>query len=646
MLERIKNIVTFRLERLLLRGAHIRLLFIAGLIGLASLAAGFTARLFILPDTPLEDAVWWAFLRLSDTGYLGDDKGYGLAALSTFLTLLGAVLVIGSLVAIMTQWLNATIATLEKGLTPIGLRNHILILGWTNRTPIVIQELFRSEGRLERFLRRHDARKLRVVILAEQNIVELRQELKEFLGPEWDEDRIIFRLGTPLRLEHLHRVDFLNASAIILPASDFLVEGAEFADTRTLKTLLSISTHAHMEHGGMLPPMVAEIFDARKIPLVQEAYQGKIEIVASDGIVSLFIAQNIRHPRLSHIYTELLSHNQGNSIYIRDCPRFQDLRFEDLTPAFPRAVLLGVLRTDGGENRPILNPPAGFRARADDRFVFVAKAYADTEPSEPPAPGDRGPLTHTPEKKLSRHILLLGWNDRIPALLNEFGSYHGAHFMVDILSNYSEAKRTTLTGRYDLDLNRTQVRHMEGDYAAPSDLARVNPEEYDNIVILGCDWLPSKEEADARTLLGFQLVRRLSEGKGKRPEILVELLDPATLPLLRRECEEALVSPLLLGHILAHVALRPDLNSVFGTLFHSGGAEIYLRPAAHYGLAGKNENFRLIQETVGRRGEIALGIRVDAEASMAESGIHLNPKREQRWLLAEADEIVVLTTCE
>ena len=91
-------------------------------------------------------AIWWAFLRLTDPGYLGDDEGLARRIISTVLTVLGYVLFMGSLIAILTQWLNQKIRNFESGLTPIVRRNHILILGWTNRTPAIVAELMRSEG--------------------------------------------------------------------------------------------------------------------------------------------------------------------------------------------------------------------------------------------------------------------------------------------------------------------------------------------------------------------------------------------------------------------------------------------------------------------------------------------------------------------
>ena len=167
MISRVSNKFSFYLERFVLRGAHFRLLFIGAVIGLVSIIGGYFAFL-ATTDVPYGDSVWWAFLRLTDPGYLGDDQGFGLRVISTIVTVLGYVLFMGSLIAIMTQWLDQTIKTLELGITPIAEKGHIVILGWTNRTPSIVCELVRSEERMKRFLIDKGVRKLRIVILAEE----------------------------------------------------------------------------------------------------------------------------------------------------------------------------------------------------------------------------------------------------------------------------------------------------------------------------------------------------------------------------------------------------------------------------------------------------------------------------------------------
>jgi len=373
MLKRVKNRVKFSVERLMLRGVHSRLLVIASLVGLIAVGAGLLLQ---VTDGRFEEngvAVWWAFLRLTDPGYLGDDEGLSRRVISTVVTVLGYVTFMGSLIAIMTQWLNQTIRKLEQGFTPIAQNNHILILGRTNRTPAILEELLRSEGRVRRFLHRRHARGLRIVILAEDISLERTQELRDELGDLWNPKKITFRSGTPLRVGHLERVDFHHASAIILPGADFTYGSADASDTRIIKTLLSIAHHDNVNGDTPLPLLVTEIFDPSKIPMVRKTYRGVIEILASDVFIARCIAQNVRHPGLSRVFQEILSQGAGSEIYVRRLEQCVGYRFGDLASAYPNVVLLGTVRPEGDGFVPNLNPPDDFVMASDDRLVFFAR---------------------------------------------------------------------------------------------------------------------------------------------------------------------------------------------------------------------------------------------------------------------------------
>lgn len=646
MIDPVRYRFQFYLERFLLRGAHYRLLFIAALIGLVSIVFGGAARYFSSDFATSGEAFWWAFLRLTDPGYLGDDRGLSLRIISTIVTILGYVIFMGSLIAIMTQWLNATISRLEAGLTPISMRGHVVILGWTSLTPSIVRELVQSESRVRRFLERTGSRRLRIAILSESASPEQRHELELHLGKEWDERQIIFRSGTPLRNEHLIRVDYLHAAAIIMPGHDFAPGGSDTADMRTVKILMAIANHAR--HQGVEPPyLVTEVCDARKVEVAKAAYSGHLETVSSDATISLLVAQNIRHPLLSYIYTELLSHSNGNEIRIRRLPEFNNHMAENLTKLFPKAILLGVLREEGGTLTTILNPPACFVLQESDRLVFMACNHEDTNPdlTRDSTGFPRYKYKHSSgETHTLRRILLLGWNDMIPALIHELDNYKNETFEVDIFSSLAAEKRQEKLDRFALNPEKVKMKLLDGDYTVTSDLERIDVMTYDNIVILGCDWLPSPEEADARTILGFMMLRNLLADKTDPPKVLMELLDPENHSLFTNSHEEVILSPLILSHILAHVALMPELNLVFKELFSSGGAEIYLRPCSRYDLVAKSLNFLEIQKQVSRHGEIALGVRVHGKESQPDGGIELNPSRNKHWDFSENDEIVVLTT--
>ena len=78
MLTRLVNQFKFYLEKRILQGAHYHLLIMAILIILVSLVAGALAFLLTPAFKWCGEGVWWAFLRLTDPGYLGDDEGYTL----------------------------------------------------------------------------------------------------------------------------------------------------------------------------------------------------------------------------------------------------------------------------------------------------------------------------------------------------------------------------------------------------------------------------------------------------------------------------------------------------------------------------------------------------------------------------------------
>jgi hypothetical protein len=231
-----------------------------------------------------------------------------------------------------------------------------------------------------------------------------------------------------------------------------------------------------------------------------------------------------------------------------------------------------------------------------------------------------------------------------PALIHELDTYSNENFASDILSRVPENERLEKLHKYALKPARVKVSHLMGDYGAPSDLEAIRPDQYDNILILGSDYFPTKEEADARSILGLMLLREVLKDKHNKPDVLLELVDPGNHSLFRGIREEVLISPMILSHMLAHVALRPDLNVVFQELFSSGGAEIYFRPVNYYGISGKKLSFRDIQEHVTTRGEIAIGVKIDSQITSTDHGISLNPAKMTTWSFSENDEIIVLTT--
>lgn len=636
----------FILERWIQGGAWNQLLFVAGIIVLISFIGGLLAWALAGGFAGPLEAVWWSFLRLTDPGYLGDDEGFVLRTISTILTILGYVLFLGSLIAIMTQWLNQTMRRLESGLTPITVGGHILILGWTNRTANLIRELVDSQLILHDRRGRRASKPPRVVVLAENVGPELRHELREMLGPQYNRWTIILRSGSALRIEHLKRVDFEHAAAIVLPGADYAEGGHESSDARAMKALLTISRYLPVPEPGVEPPkVIAEILDSRKADVARESYPGIIEVISSDSFISRLMAQNVRHRGLSFIYSELLTHARGNELYVRCLPELAGVGFGQAQHRFPEAILLGITRTDDEGEHTLLNPEPELVLLADDRLIAIART------ADGVAATDRSP--DIPEKEFlgrldapvapRRRILFLGWNHRLPSLLREFGGYTTEQFEIDVLSLVPQTQREDELRSVNLS-GTVELRQLSGDYTDESVLAEIDPASYHNVVVLASNWLESSEETDARTILGYVVLRTYLDRSGGTTDVLVELMDSTNARLFRQRIGEVIVSPVVLSHLLAHISLRRELGDVFAQLFGPGGAEIFFRSCQEYGIAGETLRFRDIRVEATRRREIALGVHISPRKAGDAEGVYLNPPPDREWTFTNADRVIVLTT--
>lgn len=642
MISRVRHLVRYRLERALIRGPLSRLLVIGVLILLVSLVAGGLVYLATPGFKSISEAVWWAFLRLSDPGYLGDDQGALKRTVSTIVTILGYVLFMGALIAIMTQWLMQTLRNLEQGLTPIVAQDHLVILGWSNRTAAVLQELLSSEGRVRRFLQRRGARHLRVALLAEEVSPQLRVELQQRLGSLWHRRQIVLRSGNPLRLDHLRRVDFAHAAAILLPGREQGSAEPVDTDTQAIKILVSIDSAIDPLAEQPAPLVVAEIHDAREIPVARKLYKGPAEIIASGQLVGRLIAQTVRHPGLSYIYSELLQHDEDNEIYIRNAEGLAGARLSQLFGTFPRAVPIGIVRHEEGEWVPRLGLDESTALQESDGVVLVARSYEEAAPvknndtRETPVEREAQAAGDQP----SRRILLLGWNQRSPALIGELDSFASERFEIKVVSMTPIDQREISLDANDIRCERIRVEHVELDSTNLSHLRRVEPGSYDNVVMMASERVDSEAESDARTILSYLLFREIVPAGAPEPKVLVELVDPQNADVFETRASEVIVSPLIVSHMLAQVALRRELRGVFDELFAARGPEIIFRPAARCGLAG-SVAFSEIQVKANGSGQIALGVRAPRPGA-PRGGVILNPPRDERLELRDDDEIIVV----
>lgn len=645
----------FFLERQFVKGTQVQLLFVICLIGLLSIAGGFLVMpLDATTDKPGE-AFWWAFLRLTDPGYLGDDEGVWRRIVSTFLTIAGNVVFIGSLVAIITTWLNRKIRTLEQGLTRVTARNHVVILGWTNRTVHIAAELTQSSKRVKRFLKRHGTKYLKLIVLADDVNPYRLQELKDHPQIGKRASEIILRSGDGIDREHLQRVDSKHASAIIIPSKSNANRELITPDVETIKTLLSLNSEMQSQNDGSKKPyVVAEIQDENKLIAARRAYKGPLEIIPSDAIISRLIAQNLHHYGLSVVFNELLSHSQNNNLYVQELPEAEGKSLFELKPIFPQAILFGVVREKGDDLVPLLNPGNELSLEKNDRLILLARKLDDVElDSDSLNNIDKfEKLPNAQDRKQTapghvngfRNLLVLGWNHQLPALIRELGTYKNETFQLTLASlRPLEDRRKSIDHILD-KITNVKCIHKVADYIRESELRSLNPSSFDHILFLSSDRLPDEEEADARTIVGYTLLEDVLESAGKHPQIIMELTDPGNEMLIKNFKSESIIGPLILSNLLATIAMRRELYTVYEELFTVDGAEIIFKKIDDYNLTPRKITFRELENHIAEYNDTALGYYREDEDGIVD--LQLNIRRDKIIDLQTQDRLVVLSTID
>lgn len=641
----------YLLERQFVKGTHYQLFFVIALIGFISVAGGLLVLPSGKPTGAVGESIWWAFLRLSDPGYLGDDEGTWRRVISTLLTVAGYVVFMGSMVAIITSWLNRKIRSLEQGLTRVTARNHIIILGWTNRTVHIAAELYQSSKRVQKFLKRHGTRALKLIILSDDVNPFRLQELKDhpLIGKRANE--IVLRSGNAIDREHLHRVDCKYASAIIIPSQSNANKELITPDVETIKTLLTLNSEMQSQSGlEKMPYVVAEIQDENKVKSAQRSYSGPLEVIPSDAILSRLIAQNLHHPGLSVVFNELLSHSLNNNLYALELPQAEGKSLSGLKTCFPRAILLGVVREKNGQLTPLLNPGPDLIIEQNDMLIFLAKKMEDVE--IPPETIDKKAVTAEFKTLKNRpatgmytgvsKLLVLGWNNHIPALIKELNTYTHQEFQLTIASSRSmEARKSAISHILDSVKNITCTHEMV-DYIRESELRSLKPSHFDHILMLSSDKMADEEEADARTIVGYTLLEELLESAEKRPQIVMELNDPGNEMLIRNFKSESIIGPLILSNLLATIAMRRELYTVFNELLTVNGAEIIFRNLDEYHLESGKMNFIDLEEHVEVYQDTLLGVYYDEPDGGVD--LQLNIPRHKAVNLTPECRLVVLST--
>jgi voltage-gated potassium channel Kch len=567
------------------------------------------------PETNPLDTLWGNLMRTLDPGTMGGDTGW-LFRLFMLIITVGGLIIVASLIGIISGAFDSKVEDLRKGRSKVLESDHTLILGWSPKVfPIISEIVIANESRGKSF----------IVVLADKDKVEMEDEIFAKVG-KTGKTKIICRTGNPMDLTELDVANPYTARSIILLAP----EGSPDPDADIIKTALALTNNP--KRNPQPYHIVGEIDDEANLEAANLVGRDEAHWVLGTDLIGRITVQSCRQSGLSVVYSELLDFD-GDEIYFTEQPSLYGKSYFETQLAFVDSTVIGMVKAGVVQ----LNCTDTATYEAGDQLIVIAEDDSTIKVAAPGTPDAASVSTATAPKAKPERTLVLGYNAGLQGMLRELNEYVPAKSSVTVLADVEQPEFPAFAN--------LKIEFQRGDATSRAVLEALEVEKYDHIIVLAYRETLDAQRADSKTLITLLQLRDIEERTGVDLNIVSEMLDDRNRELAETtNADDFIVSDKLISLVLSQVSENKKLTEVFATLFSADGPEVYLNDSEQYVAAGTSVDFYTVLEAARRRGETAIGYRVAADARNATAayGVHVNPKKGERFAFSAGDKVIVL----
>ncbi|KAL5096277.1 hypothetical protein RYX36_000604 [Vicia faba] len=611
--------------------------------------------LYAVTGGSMAEALWHSWTYVADAGNHAETEGMGQRIVSVSISA-GGMLIFAMMLGLVSDAISEKVDSLRKGKSEVIERNHVLILGWSDKLGSLLKQLAIANKSVGGGV---------IVVLAEKEKEEMEMDIAklefDFMGTS-----VICRSGSPLILADLKKVSVSKARAIIVLASD---ENADQSDARALRVVLSLTGVKE----GLRGHVVVEMSDLDNEPLVKLVGGELIETVVAHDVIGRLMIQCALQPGLAQIWEDILGFENAE-FYIKRWSELDDLLFKDMLISFPDAIPCGVkVAADGG--KIVINPDDNYVLRDGDEVLVIAEDD-DTYAPGPLPEVCKGYFPRIREPpKFPEKILFCGWRRDIDDMIMVLEAFLAPGSELWMFNEVPEKERERKLAAGELDvfgLENIKLVHREGNAVIRRHLESLPLETFDSILILADESVEdSVAHSDSRSLATLLLIRdiqsrrlpyrdtkstslRLSgfshnswiremQQASDKSIIISEILDSRTRNLVSvSRISDYVLSNELVSMALAMVAEDKQINRVLEELFAEEGNEMCIKSAEFYLFDQEELCFYDIMIRGRTRKEIVIGYRLASQ----ERAI-INPSEKsvtRKWSLD--DVFVVIASGE
>lgn len=569
------------------------------------------------------EASWKSLMRTLDPGTMGGDTGWGFRIIMLGVTL-GGIFIVSTLIGVLASGISNKLDELRKGHSFVVEKGHTLILGWSEKIfPIISELLIANENQKNPV----------IVILGHVDKVAMEDEIKARI-PDTKNTRVICRSGSTIDLNDLEIVNPHDSRSIII-----LTQDGNDPDISVIKTILALTNNPNRRTEPY--HIVAEISDNKNKDVAEMIASGEVTLVHTEDLISRVIAQSCRQSGLSVVYTELLDFD-GDEIYFEEETGLVGKTFKDAVMSYEDSTIIGIHKKDG---KITINPPMNSIFESGDKVVAISKDDDTIKLNGRATPDiNTGAISSgSPKTADKEHTLILGWNSKGCSIAKELDNYlaEGSTLTIVAEGDGIENQLSELKGI----LTKQKVEHITGNISDRTLLDSLKLEKFNHIILLCYSDIMPEQEADSKSLITLLHLRNIEEKTGHDFTIVSEMMDIRNKELAEvTEADDFIISNKLISLMLSQLSENKDLKAVFDDLFDADGSEIYVKPATDYVNAGTPVNFYTLCESAARKGEIAIGYRINEFSHNVDKayGVSVNPKKSDMVTFTDKDKLIVI----
>ncbi|MQA26150.1 MAG: potassium transporter TrkA [Micromonosporaceae bacterium] len=595
-----------------------------GVVVLVLVLIGGVALAVTAPTKLAKQGIWEAFwqslMRILDPGTVTGDGPVWVFRLLSLGVTFGGILIFSALIGVLTTGLDAKLAELRKGRSRVLESDHTVILGWSDQVFTIISELAEANS---------NQRKAAIAILAPKDKVEMEDEIRAKV-PDTKTTKVVCRTGDPIDPDDIRLVNPDASRSIIVLQSE-----EDDPDAHLIKTLLAITNAPDRRPEPY--HIVAAVSSTANLPAAKLAGGQETHLVDISDVTARLIVQTCLQSGLSVVHSSLLVY-EGDEIYMQEQPQLVGWTFGDILHAYRTSSVLGLV----SNGKVALNPPMHTRMQPGDQVVAISEDD-DTVvlAPHPPMIDPNAIMAVHGQPSAPERTLILGWNERAATIMRELDAYVPRGSETLVVSDRDDAGVHVAEIAPLLRNTSANIKGADGVDRAVLDALNVG--SFNHVIALSRDDL-EPQVADSRNLVTLLHLRDMERQIGDRFSVVSEMADDRNRTLAQvTKADDFVVGDKLISLLMTQISENRRLADVFGDLFDPDGSEIYLKPAGYYVRLGMPVTCYTVVEAARRRGEVAIGYRLAAQAHQPPAyGVVINPDKAQQVVFTPEDRIIVL----